>query len=557
MNSETTHNETGMDSSKEVPQVRAQNGLNRRTFLRGMMLTLAGGALSGCVAPAPTSAPASTPAPAGEVIGKRVIFGGAGEPTTFDPHVQLTGIDEGFLRNVYDGLIDWTGRPGEYEPALATEWSVAEDEMTWTFKLRDDVTFHDGSPFNAEVVKFNIDRGLENISWRWEPFVESVTVVDEYTVEIKTPKPHSGFLDHISWGSTVFHSIAAFEEYGEDLRRNPVGTGPFIFESWESGVAIVLRRNPDYWRTPPSIEGLEYRPIPEYSARVLALEAGDVDQIVNINVADIERLRQNSDLRVDIFPSVRNMFMQPNLAGDLMAKREVRQALNYAVDRESLANNLMAGITKPSYSAFNSANFGFIEPNTKYVYDPEKAKELLAEAGVEPGTKLVIMHTEGRYYGDRQVAEALQAMYNAVGFDTELWQLDWPTYAEYMWTVGPGDPNVDRRNVALTDYGAQDPNYAMFSDFYSAGGQTWAPNGGNTYFNDTPELDALIDEAWLTLDPDRRKEIFADIQNYIADEALRVTLMESSQTFVSKAGLGGFVALPSQAWNWRLCTFTA
>ena len=484
----------------------------------------------------------------------KVIFGGGGEPTTLDPHVTLTGIDESFYRNIYDGLIDWTGRPGEYEPALATEWEVAEDNMTWTFKLRQGVKFHDGTDFNAEVVKKNIDRALnsEEIRWRWEPFVESATVIDEFTIEIKSPKPHSGFLDHISWGSTVFHSWEAYEKYGEeDLRRNPVGTGPFIFEEWKPGEFIRLKRNPDYWREGPGIEELEYRVISEYSSRVLALASGDVDQIINVNVVDVPRIRETEGLKIDVFPSVRSMFLQPNLSKDLIAKKEVRQALNYAIDRDSIVNNLMEGLTQPSYSAFSSNNFGFKIPALKFDYDPDKARELLAAAGVEEGTPLTIQITEGRYYGDRQVGEALQTMFNDIGFETELWQLEWPTYAEYMWSLGPDDPNVQRRDMALTDYGAQDPNFQIWADLYSQGGDNWVPGGGNAYYNDTPELDEMIDNAWLTVDDEERAAIYAEMQDFLAEESLRIFIMEQSQVFAAKEGLTGFVALPNHQWSWR------
>ena len=546
--------------------------ISRRTFIGraiglGLSIPTISSLLAGCGQPpiaesdpapqatATTAAPEATATTAAsQATTTKVIFGAGGEPTTLDPHVPVTGIDDGFIRNIYDGLIDWAGKPGEYVPSLATEWEVASDNVTWTFKLREGVKFHDGNDFDAEAVKFNIDRALGNeIAWRWEPFVESAKVVDKYTIEIKSPKPHSGFLDYISWATTVFHSAEAFEKYGDDLKRNPVGTGPFIFDEWKAGEYVRLKRNPDYWGGAPAIEELEYRPISEYSSRVLALESGDVDQIVNVGVADVARLTAGQGLKVDTYPSIRNMYLMPNLSKDLIKKKEVRQALNYAVDRDALAKNVMAGLTTPSYSAFSTFNAGYKVPEPQYTYDPDKAKALLQAAGVPAGEKLVIMHTLGRYYGDREIAEALQSMFNAVGFDTELWQLEWPTYAQYMWSTGPDDPNVQKRDLVLTDFGAQDPNFAMYADYYSQDKMLWAPKGGNAYFNDTPELDKMIDAAWATVADEPRRQIFADMQDYIAEEALRVFIMEQSQVFASKAGLMGFQALPNQQWNWKKC----
>lgn len=550
-----------------------ENGqISRREFIKlalGLGITMPSilASISACV-PAPTpekpsastvapAATATTPATAEAVKKTKVVYGSGADFVTFDPHTQLTGIEDSFLKNIYDGLIDWTGKPGEYTPSLATEWSLAEDNVTWTFKLREGVKFHDGSEFDADAVKFNIDRALrsEGAAWRWEPYVKSSEVIDKYTIKIVSPKPHSGFLDNASWGSVVFHSVKAHEEYGEEgLRQHPVGTGPFIFQEWKPGEYVRVKRNPNYWREGPQIEELEFRVIPDYSTRALALESGDLDMISNVNMADVERLRQVSGLKIETYLSVRNMFCAPNLTKPLIGKIEVRQALNYAVDRDAICKSVMLDLTRPSYGPFSSSAFGFKIPETKYTYDPEKAKALLKQAGVAPGTKLVMMTTEGRYYGDRQVAEALQGMFNAVGFDTEIWQLDWPTYSDYMNNKGPGEPMVDKRDLILTDFGSQDPIFNLYVDLYSGNQKNWSGReGANAYFTDDPKLDQLLLDGWAEMDVEKRKVIFEEIQDYIAEQAYKVFIMEQSQVYGLKSDLMGFEALPNQQWSWRKC----
>lgn len=483
----------------------------------------------------------------------KIIFGSSADITSMDPAVvQNTGIDEAMYRNIYDGLLSWTGKPGEYAPGLATEWGVAEDQITWTFKLRPEIKFSDGTNFDADVVKYNLDRQLEKATFRIAPHVKEVKVVDKGTVQLVSPQPDAGFLDWVSWPTTSFVSVEAYKKYGEDLGKNPVGTGPFLFDSWVPGEQVVLKKNENYWGDKAQVDEVVMRPISEYGSRILALEAGDIDTIGNVAVADVARLRNMAELRVDIFPSARCMNLIPNLTKPGLTK-ELRAALNYAIDREAICTNVMLGLTKPSYNFTSSVNFGFRDPNPKYVYNVEKAKELLASAGVAAGTKLCIMCTEGRYYGDRQVAEAVQGMWNAIGMDTEVWLVEWPTYAQWMWGVGPEDPNVVRRDFALTDWGAQDPVFAIKAE---ATGD-WPPVGGNSTFTKDAELERLIVEAGAALDKDKYVDLLGQLQDLIAENSYREFIMESSQVYASKKGVEGFEANPNNHWNFRKIRWAA
>ncbi len=546
---------------KNLSEDLRKGHISRRDFLKsalasGAGLPLATSILAACApqeaAPATTLAEAVLPTKAPAVPGK-LIFGAGSDVSSFDPNSgEITGIDEAMLRNLYDGLIDWTGKPGEYVPALATEWSVGPDEVTWTFKLRPDIKFSDGSTFDADVVKYNIDRALEFANFRVGPHVKEVKVVDKGTVQFISPKPDAGFLDNISWAASAFVRIEAYKKYGEEVKLNPVGTGPFLFEEWRPGEQLALKKNPNYWREHAKVDQVVYRPIAEYGSRVLALESGDVDLISNVAVADVNRLKAAvQGVKVETSPSVRCMNLIPNLTKPALNK-EVLQALNYAIDREAICKNIMAGLTRPSTNYISTTNFGYRDPVPTYSFNPEKAKELLAQGGYAPGTVLTIMHTEGRYYGDRAVAEAVQAMWKAIGVDTELWLVEWPTYAKWMWSVGPEDPNVQKRDFALTDWGAQDPVFAIWAEVTG----DWPPKGGNATFTDDPEMVALVNKAWATLDPEQYKNVLGDLQDLIADKGYRVFIMEQSQVFAMKKGVNGFVATPNNHWPLRSVYWT-
>lgn len=550
-----------MDHRIESLRKDLQKGrISRREFLKsaltlGASLPLASTILSACApqeavqttVPSTAIPPTQPPAQPG-----KLIFGAGADITTFDPHADLTGVDEAMFRNYYDGLIDWTGKPGEFTPSLATEWSLAPDEVTWTFKLRPDIKFSDGSVFDADAVKYNFDRAIEYQNWLVGPHLKEVKVVDKGTVQIISPAPDSGFLDFISWTDVSFVSVEAYKKYGDDVKNNAVGTGPLLVEEWKPGEQLVLKKNPNYWREKAKVDQIIYRPISEYGSRVLALESGDVDLIINVAVTDVQRLKSAAQgIKVDVYPTFRNMYLMANLIKPVLTK-EVLQALNYAIDREAICKNVMAGLTRPSINYLSSMNFGFRDPIPTYSYNPEKAKELLAQGGFAPGTKLTIMHTEGRYYGDRAIAEAVQAMWKAVGVEAELWQVEWSSYASYMWGAGIDDPNVQKRDFALGDWGSQDPVYAIASEMTGP----WPPDGANSYHTKDPELDRLVKEAWSTLDKEKYKGLLGELQDLIADKGYCSFIMESSQVFAMKKGVTGFQATPNGHWPLKTVSMT-
>lgn len=500
------------------------------SVLSALTLLLVIGTLWGC-APKPTPTPAlaptkaatkppatatsvpPTPVPPTPVPEKvKIIFGCGGEAVELDPAEAIGGPAGWVIANLYDSLMEMT-EDGEIVPCLATGWTVSDDDLTWTLTLREGVKFHDGTDFDATVVKFNIDRimdpdlELANLG-RWEPHIAAVNVVDKYTVQITTKEPYGGFLNLMAEGFSGLSSPDAIEKYGEGYSRHPVATGPFMFDSWVPGERIVLVKNPNYWREGPFIDELEFRVIPEGSVRVLALEGGDVDVIDQLPAQDLEMIEKNPQLGVIQKTLYRLYYWAFNLTKDVWKDPKIRIALNHAIDRESIVRNIALGAGEAANSFVSPSLDGSI-PIDVYDYDPEKARRMLEEAGYPFDYEAVCYATEGRYFMDRQVAEALQGMLAEVGVKVNVQILEWGAFVDAIWFTPADDPVAQTRDWMQTTWGAADLGYSWRATLH---GEMWPPDGYNEPFYSNPEVDRLIDEINRTTDLEKRRVLIEDVQ---------------------------------------------
>jgi peptide/nickel transport system substrate-binding protein len=281
-------------------------------------------------------------------------------------------------------------------PGLVEEWSVDETNTTWTLKLREGVTFHDGTPFNAEALKFNFDRIInpETASRKAAGLLlnPTTTVVDEYTVEVKYDAPYGAFLDALSTPVLGIVSPASVEQYGADVGRNPVGTGPFKFVEWIAQDRIVLERNPDYNWAPPHMQHqgpvgfdqLIFRIIPEDVARVVALETGEIDALINLPREQVARFENDPAFGVEIAVVAGSPAMMIlNGAKFPTDDPMVRQALQVAVNQDDLISAALFGVGQRAYSPISNANPCYDSSlESQYAYNPDQARTLLADAGL-------------------------------------------------------------------------------------------------------------------------------------------------------------------------------
>lgn len=459
------------------------------------------------------------------------------EPTTLDPHLVNDNATARAIGQIYETLV-YRDTDSSIKPGLAESWTVSDDGTVWTFKLRQGVKFQDGETFNAEAVKYNIER-LKNPETAAPKasvvdLVKSVDVVDDYTVVFTLTEPSGVFLAQISSYTTGMMSPKASKEYGKEFGQNPVGTGPLKLESWDFGSSLVLTRFDDYWGEKATVDSVTFRIVPEDASRVMMLKTGDADVVQGIPPIQIEELNTDSNVKVMIETGYRTIFLGMNSTVKPLDDVRVRQAVNYAIDRNAIIKNVMRGIA--SYpDSFMVSNV--IDNSAKglgcYEYNPEKAKELLAEAGYENGFTLTLSTPEGRYPMDRQVAEVVQAMLMEVGITAEINILDWGAYSEQA-TAG-------QHQFFLLGMGCPtgDPEFNLFMNFGTEGPQNYSR------FSNT-NVDKLLEEQSKILDEEKRSEVMYSIQEELKSDACSAPLYYEQQTYGIRSNIDGLAIYPDE-----------
>lgn len=460
-------------------------------------------------------------------------------------HLVTSSPSFSVLEHIYEPLFSMN-EEGVLEPLLAESIEATADNV-YLVKLKEGISFTDGTPFNAEAVKANLDWVLnaENgAAFRFllvvggEP--AAVEVVDEYTVQITTSVPFAPLPAHLSHGALAMISPAAIEQGTEFLASNAVGTGPYTLTSWARDEQVVLTRNADYWGEAPALETLIFKVVKEDGARMVEIESGIVDVAVRVPPADIPRLEADPNIDVVVTPGLRTIYVFFNVTQAPFDDVRVRQAVNYAVDVQAIVDNLFEGAALTSTAPFAPPIFGYSE-QTPYARDVERARELLAEAGVEPGTVVTLYHPTGRYVQDALVADAIRAQLAEVGLEVELQTLEWPQYVPYVRRPAP-ENDVQ---FAMLGWGTptMDADYALFALFHSSE----VPPGFNGSFYQNPEVDALLEAGRSTLDPEARQAAYAEAISIIWEDAPWLFLYSEIQVTAIRNNVEGFVVHPDES----------
>ncbi|NLG87477.1 MAG: ABC transporter substrate-binding protein [Firmicutes bacterium] len=471
--------------------------LNRRltTLLVAVLLVTV---VAGCSKPAETGKSEDT---------KPLVIAMSKEAATLDMHQGVGTYTASVLFHLYDALT-WRTPEGNVEPKLAESYK-ALDDTTWEFKLRKDVKFHNGEPFTAEAVKYNVER-IQNPEYKSRlagdfAMIERVDVIDENTVHIVTKRPYPGLPLRLTYLGMVPPKYTA--EVGDaEFAEKPVGTGPYKFVEWVHGEKIVLEANEDYFLGAPKIKQVIFKTIPEDGTRMVALETGEADIITQVPPSELKRLESKEGLSVVSGPTTRAIFVGlDTLKGGPLAKKEVRQALNYAVNREQIVDTILQGLGKPVANLVLPQFDGYAEDIAPYPYDPEKAKELLAAAGYPDGFSTSLAVVPGSVEGVKEVAEAIAADLGQVGVKVEVktmeaarqLQLELEHKTDPMFMSGLGGPYADAELLIRISTGT-----------------------GQRYSNySNPELDALVEKAASCMDDAQRDELWREVQLKLMDEA--------------------------------------
>ena len=478
-----------------------------------------------------------------------LVVGQIAEPASLDPHVSTASNDFRIAVNVYDGLV--RNKPGtlEIEPALATEWTISDNGLEYTFKLREGVAFHDGTPFNAAAVKFNFDRMLdENHPFASTgPFplafffssIEGVEVVDDLTVKFTLNEPFAPLMSNLASPSGLIVSPAAVEKSGAEFGRNPVGTGPFKFEEWQSNTRVVVSRNENYWDGPAPLEAVIFRPIVDANTRVAEMLSGGIDVLLETPPDNVAQFRDDANFQLKEAVGPHVWYVMLNAKEGPFADKRVRQAVNYAVNKESLVTDVLQGTADvsagPIPPAFNWAYNADVAP---YPYDPEKAKALLAEAGAE-GASVTFLVTEGGsgMLDPVPMGTAIQADLAAVGLKVEIKTYEWNTF---LAEVNPGLSG--KGDMAEMAWMTTDPDTLPFLTLRTA---AFPDKGGyNSSYYSNPEVDALLDKARVSTDPAERGDLYRQVQALVHEDAPWLFVANWKQNAVVTAAVGEFELQP-------------
>jgi peptide/nickel transport system substrate-binding protein len=478
------------------------------------------------------------------------------DPVSLDPQLETTAPGSWVFSQILEPLIT-VNQDMEIEGRLATSWEFI-DPTRLRFTLRQDVTFHDGTPFNAEAVKFTWDRAfLSDPPGRWKSLagpVAGAEVVDEYTVDIVAEQPYGPMLLTVTMPYTGVVSPTAVEAMGNDeFSRAPVGTGPFKFVEWRANDRIVLEAYDDYWRGRPALDRVVFRTVPEEGARMLSLRTGEADMVLLPTPSDLPALEADPDFIVEGAPGVGVFYLAFNLERPVVSDVLVRQAIAHAIDRELIVDAILEGGGVLATSVVGEPVFGYkdMELLERYPYDPERAIELLQEAGYTRGAdglmrdaagqvlRLDALPSSGRSLKDREIAEVLQEFLRQVGIEVELHIFEWAT----TFTLMRGETLDYDLNSFTWFTTTADADYTMYSNYVST---ELPPASWNRWRYANADVDEWLKAARASLDQEERAELYGRVQDQLAVDLPAIPLYGSYEVAALSADVTGFVAHPIQ-----------
>lgn len=493
--------------------------------------------------PAPTQAVSNSSGPA-----KVLRIAISTDIDTFDPH----GTHSFAVANVVDYMVDTLVKAdakGNIVPSLAKSWETSADGLTLIFHLQSGVKFSDGTPFDAAAVKYNMDRFLnpKTKSSTKNPYnlVKETDVIDAETVQMKLSQPSEALFMAFSNTNIGMMSPASIpldsDPYFNLIGTNaPVGTGPYVLKEFVKGDHITVARNPYYWGKAPYYDQVEFFITPSAATRESLLLAGQVDIALDPPIADLASLANNSDVKIDQALSDRVLFVGLNTTTKYLDNPKVRQALNYAIDKDAIVKNVLMGYGKPVDSPMPSDFFGYCPCTPQYSYNPTLAKQLLKEAGVPDHWTLRFAAPTGRYPEDYQVAQAIAGYLKDVGIDAQLQTTDWGSYMSWITGHKPAD--------AVTDM-----YFLGWSGGYPHGSVTMSMFQTGTFFNggfySNPKLDNLISNADGEPDLKKSADMYCQANQIVWADAPWIFLYQGYYPILQSAKIQGLVVLPSEKFD--------
>jgi len=476
------------------------------------------------------------------------------DPARITDNESVEVVDE-----IFDRLIHWAPDTGAVAPGLATTWELDRDGRVWTFHLRPDVLFHDGTPVDADAVVFSLERQRDPahpfhrddfISWqRGYRNILKVEAVDPMTVRITIDRPYAPFEANLAMFTAAIVSPTAVRRWGDEFSEHPVGSGAFAFERWDKGERIVLRRNATYWGGAPTFERLIYEVVPDARQRLIALESGAIDVAAAILPDELQYIELHPQLVLHRAPSNNVVYLAMNTSRPPFDDVRVRRAINHAINKAPIVQMGYQGLAVPADGPLPPGQWGHHDAPITYGYDPVRARALLAEAVADgtlkapgsPGSptyRLYAPSTPRPYLSDPgRVARALVANLGDVGLSVEL---VFQPYADHRASVQNGE-----HDLALFGWVGDngDPDnflYVLFDRDNAEVGQA-----GNIAFYRDETVHRLLVDAQEAPSRAAREQLYADVQDRLAADAPWVPLAHTQVVFAARRDLDHIVLTPT------------
>lgn len=475
------------------------------------------------------------------------------DPAGMQPQGYPSGYEAAFA--IFNGLVRFDENL-EFEPDLAEEWTTSEDGLEWTFTLRQGVKFHDGTDFNADAVVTQYTRMIDSEvnlgSYSlWEP-IEKIEKVDDYTVKITTKTPYSAFLNVMAHGSALIPSPTAVAADEENFGLDPVGTGPYKMGEFQPGTELSLVRNDDYYEGTPVYEKVTFRYVGDPSARISALKSGQADVIDAVPTEYAGELESDPNIDLISKPGLQVFGVGLNLNNEILQDQTVREALNYAIDKEAIAQSLFMGYVTPLTSplAENTTGSAELEP---YAFDLEKARSLLEEAGWTEGSdgirekdgqklEFTMIVPDGMYPKDVVLSETLQNQLKAAGVGITINKVEKAIY----WDQLKVPKSSTAYDMAVWGYNPSHGNgqIHMESLFTSNADENASPGVWNFIWYDNDTVDQLLAQAKTEVDADAFAETLKEAQEIVWEECPYIWLYSNNIISAKRKDVDHVIVLP-------------
>jgi len=513
-------------------------------------------------------AAALLPWPASPALAQTFVFGAQGEPVQLDPAIITDGISSRVTRQIFDGLVKYKGATTEIEPALAEKWDVSADGKVWTFHLGKNVKFHDGHPLDAAAVVWNFERWWKSNHPQhenqvkagqtfeyWEAqfggfddksMVSKVEATDSHTIRITLKAPQAPFLANLAMFVFDIASPKAVEKWGTEFGKHPVGTGAFKFVEWKPNQEVILEANPDSWGVKPKVKRIVVRNIKDNSQRLAALKAGEIHGMEGLNPEDVQVVRSDPNLQLLLRPTNTTGYIAFSYKVKELQDKRVRQAFAQAINKKAIVDALYGGTGLVATKLQPPALWGYNKELKDFEYSPDKARDLLKQAGFTQGLSEITwedgkkeplvfwyMSRSRPYFPNpKEIAEAMAADLAKAGIKAQLQTAEWAVYLDkrkngqlplYMlgWTGDNGDPD----------------NFLCY--FFCSPG---AAREG--FYSNRSLADLLLRAQTLTNQADRAK-LYRQAEQMLHDDAGRLFVAHNRPPLAFSKKVRGYVANPT------------